>query len=143
MIPVASRGRQSRPRLEADVLLLVEGQDEVNLFQTLVKQCLEDETQAVQVLEVGGKDQFKKRFALIMSDAQTRPTLRSIGVVRDADDNAQGSFQSVRDSIQRMARSTLCWASILACGRFTPPPWRRRNRALLLRRTGGPIVRHP
>lgn len=74
----------------------------MNLFQTLVKQCLEDETQAVQVLEVGGKDQFKKRFALIMSDAQTRPTLRSIGVVRDADDNAQGSFQSVRDSIRNV-----------------------------------------
>ena len=103
MTPVAtSQGRQSRPKLEADLLLLVEGQDEVNLFRAFVKHCLEDEAQPVQVLEVGGKDQFKKRFSLIMSDAQARPRLRSIGVVRDADDNAQGSFQSVCDSIRNV-----------------------------------------
>jgi hypothetical protein len=52
------------------------------------------------VLDVGGKYQFRKRFAAIMRDAQARPTLRSIGIVRDADDNARSSFQSVRDSIR-------------------------------------------
>ena len=103
MTPVAtSQGRQSRPKLEADLLLLVEGQDEVNLFRTFVTHCLENESQPVQVLGVGGKDQFKNQLALIKNDAQARPTLRSIGVVRDADDNAQGSFQSVCDSIRNV-----------------------------------------
>ena len=102
MTPVASQGRQSRPTLEADLLLLVEGKDEVNLFEAIVKHCLEGGSQQVQVLEVGGKDQFRKLFAAIKIAAQARPTLRSIGVVRDADDNARGSFQSVCDSIRNV-----------------------------------------
>ena len=102
MTAMESQAPLSRQKLEADFLLLVEGQDEVNLFRTFLKHCLKDEGQQVQVLEVGGKDQFRKRFALIMSDAQTRPTFRSVGVVRDADDNAQSSFQSVCDSIRNV-----------------------------------------
>lgn len=100
MTAVAGEGRQSRSTLEADFLLLVEGKDEVNLFEELVKHCLDDGRQRVQVLEVGGKYQFRKRFAAIMRSAQARPTLRSIGVVRDADDNARSSFESVHDSIR-------------------------------------------
>lgn len=102
MTAVAGESRQSRPKLDADLLLLVEGKDEVNLFEALVEHCLEDGAQPVQVLEVGGKDQFRKRFAAVMSAAQARPSLRSIGIVRDADDSAQSSFQSVYDSIRHV-----------------------------------------
>ena len=102
MTAVAGEGRQSRTTLEADLLLLVEGKDEVNLFEALVTHCLEDGAQPVQVLDVGGKYQFRKRFAAIMMDAKAKPTLRSIGVVRDADDDAQSSFQSVCDGISHV-----------------------------------------
>ena len=98
-MPTEGQGRQSRPRLEADLLLLVEGRDEVNLFEKFVQHCLDD-AQSVQVLEVGGKKQFRKRFELVKTDARTRPTLRAIGVVRDADDSARSSFQSVCDGIR-------------------------------------------
>lgn len=99
-MPTEGQRRQSRPRLEADLLLLVEGRDEVNLFERFVQHCLDDDAQSVQVLEVGGKDQFRRRLTLIVADARTRPTLRAIGVVRDADDSAQNTFQSVRDGIR-------------------------------------------
>ena len=99
-MPAEGRGRQSRPRLEADLLLLVEGRDEVNLFDKFVQHCLDDDAQSVQVLEVGGKEQFRRQLALIKTAARARPTLRAIGVVRDADDSARSSFQSVCDSIR-------------------------------------------
>lgn len=101
-MPAEGRGGQSRPRLEADLLLLVEGRDEVNLFEKFIEHCLDDDTQRVQVLEAGGKDQFRKRLALIETAARTRPTLRAIGVVRDADDSARSSFQSVCDGLRNV-----------------------------------------
>ena len=99
-MPAEGQGRQSRSRLEADLLLLVEGRDEVNLFEKFVQHCLDDDAQSVQVLEVGGKDQFRRHLALIKTDARARPNLRAIGVVRDADDSARSSFQSVCDGIR-------------------------------------------
>lgn len=99
-MPTEGQRRQSRPGLEADLLLLVEGRDEVNLFEKFVQHCLDGDAQTMQVLEVGGKDQFRRRFALIETDARTRPTLRAIGIVRDADDSARNTFRSVRDGIR-------------------------------------------
>lgn len=74
-MPTEGQRRQSRPRLEADMLLLVEGRDEVNLFEKFVQHCLDDDAQSVQVLEVGGKDRFRRRFELIKTgrpDSQGR-----------------------------------------------------------------------
>ena len=99
-MPVAAEGRRYRSSLEKDVVLLVEGRDEMNLFEAFKRGCLDDDGESIQVLPVGGKDQFKKQFAVIKSDAPTRPSLRSIGVIRDADENAQSSFQSVCNGIR-------------------------------------------
>ena len=81
-------------QIRADKLLLVEGRDEVNLFEALIAQCLDDEVE-IHVIDAGGVDQFPRRLAAIRTAARAHPTLRSIGVVRDADDDAYGAFKSV------------------------------------------------
>lgn len=85
----------------ADRLLLVEGRDEVNLFDALMQHCLGEEGRLqVQIVEVGGRDRFRKNLSAVAVAARTRPALHAIGVVRDADDDAGGAFRSVRDGLR-------------------------------------------
>ena len=95
-------GQAGLPKIEltADRLLLVEGKDEVNLLGRLIKDCLKDDGQGIQILDVGSKDNFRPNLRGIKVAAQARPTLRSIGVIRDADDNPKGSFDSVYGSLR-------------------------------------------
>ena len=86
---------QERLTLEEDLLLLVEGRDEVGLFNELIKNFLQGNKSQIQVIDAGGKRKFKKNIETIRTLALKRPTLRSIGVIRDADDNPKGSFDSV------------------------------------------------
>lgn len=85
--------------LVSDRLLLVEGKDEVNLFEVLIRRSLVGGPD-IQVIDVGGKDNFRRNLMAIRTAAPLRPTLRAIGVVRDADDDAGSAFDSVRDSIR-------------------------------------------
>ena len=89
-----AESERPRLRIRSDSLLLVEGRDEVNLFDALMKHSL-DADPRIQVIDAGGKDRFPKRLQAIQTAAQARPTLRSVGVVRDADDDAGGAFRSV------------------------------------------------
>lgn len=87
---------RQKQRIQSDCLLLVEGRDEVNLFDALMKSCLvEGLNVQVQVIEAGGKDNFPRNLKALHAESRTHPTLRSIGVVRDADDNADGASRSV------------------------------------------------
>lgn len=90
--------RNKKRTIDSDKLLLVEGRDEVNLFCALIRRCLGDKSD-IQVIEAGGKDQFLGRLKAIKIEAQTRMTFQSLGVVRDADDNPKGAFQSVYDHL--------------------------------------------
>ena len=81
-------------RIQADTLLLVEGRDEENLFRALIDRHLGAAT-GIQVIGAGGVDKFPVNLDAIRTAARARPTLRSIGVVRDADDNAEAAFRSV------------------------------------------------
>ena len=87
----------SAPRLEirSDRLLLVEGRDEVNLFDALLKHCFGATGKRIQVVDGGGKDRFPQRILAIQAAAAGRSPLLALGVVRDADNNAGGAFQSV------------------------------------------------
>ena len=82
-------------------LLLVEGRDEVNLFKALIAHRPDAEA-AVQVIHAGGKDQFPRRLRAIRTAAQAGPALRSVGVIRDADDDAGGAFRSVCDHLRNV-----------------------------------------
>ena len=81
-------------------LLLVEGKDEVNLFGRLVKDCLAEDGKGIQILDVGSKDNFRPNLMAIKLAAQSGPALHAIGIVRDADDNPKGSFDSVCNSLR-------------------------------------------
>ena len=96
----AASGRHGT-RIRSDRLLLVEGKDEVNLFDALMKHCLDAEP-PVQVIDAGGKDQFPKNLRVLHTLARARPSLRAIGVVRDADEDASAAFQSVCDHLRNV-----------------------------------------
>jgi hypothetical protein len=80
-------------KISADRLLLVEGRDEVGLFEALIEHCVGDELE-VQVIAAGGVNKFSKNIRAISVAARSRATLCSIAVVRDADEDARGAFQS-------------------------------------------------
>ena len=87
-------GGQPRISIDSDRLLLVEGRDEVNLFNALISRCVGD-APYIQIIQAGGISQFPSRLKAIQTAAKTRPDLQSIGVIRDADENPAGAFQSV------------------------------------------------
>ena len=101
MPPDAVSGRKSL-EIQERQLLLVEGKDEVNLFGRLIKDCLEEDGKGIQILDVGSKDNFRPNLTAIKAAAQSGPALHSIGIVRDADDNPKGSFDSVCDSLRNV-----------------------------------------
>ena len=100
-MPQDAEIRRSGLALTSDWLLLVEGKDEVNLFEELMKHCFGAEP-TVQVVDAGGVRKFPNRLRAIQTACRARPTLRSIGVVRDADDDASGAFRSVCDHIRNV-----------------------------------------
>ena len=91
------------PRLEvrSDRLLLVEGRDEENLFEALLRHCFGPAaSEDIQIIPAGGKYSFRKNLTAIAAAAHARPTLRAIGAVRDADNDAGSAFQSVCDALR-------------------------------------------
>ena len=100
-MPADATGRRHGTRIRSDRLLLVEGRDEVYLFEALMKHCLGPESM-VQVIDAGGKDRFPKNLRALQTASRPRPSLRAIGVVRDADENAAAAFQSVCDHLRNV-----------------------------------------
>lgn len=76
-------------------LLFVEGRDEVNFFNALLKNM---GIASIEVVNVGGKFDFKKKLRIQAARPDFK-SLTSIGIVRDADDNAQNTFISIRDAL--------------------------------------------
>ena len=80
-------------------LLVVEGHDDELFFNALVKHLnLGD----IQVLPIGGKTKLRENLRVLaispgFSDAA------SLTIVRDADDNPKGAFQSVQDALKSAA----------------------------------------
>lgn len=87
-------------RITSDRLLLVEGPDDRNLFKKLLRSRLGDTGSTVQVVTAGGASAFKDQIvALRMEAERAGKNLRAIGIVRDADQNPTGAWQSVRDAV--------------------------------------------
>lgn len=80
-------------------LLLVEGKDEVNFFKALLQKLNKNDD--VEIIEVGGKDKFKSEFPAILNMPGFSQNVTSIGIVRDADNNYMGAFQSISSLISR------------------------------------------
>ena len=100
-MPRNAESGQSRLQIRSDWLLLVEGRDEENLFSALIGHCFDAEPE-IQVIAAGGRDKLPTNLKAIHTAALARPTLRAIGVVRDADEDASAAFQSVCDHLRNV-----------------------------------------
>ena len=97
----AADGGASRLEIRSDRLFLIEGRDEFNLFDALLKHCLGTAgRQDIQIIEAGGRHNFRHGILAIKAEAASHAPLCSLGVIRDADDDAQGAFQSVCDALR-------------------------------------------
>lgn len=78
-------------------LLLGEGKDEINFFSALIRQLgIED----IQVEAYQGKGNLNKYLQTL----RVRPNfnqLTSVGITRDADENAVQTFQSITDGLRK------------------------------------------
>ncbi|KJR40956.1 hypothetical protein MCHI_003150 [Candidatus Magnetoovum chiemensis] len=91
------------PNIIKEKLLIVEGKDEVNVFTKLLNHL---EIDTIQIFDIGGKDRFKKEL-IFLKDVPGFDTVTALGVIRDADNDANIAFQSV--------------AGTLKCCGLTPP----------------------
>ena len=83
-------------RIESEVQLLVEGNDQRNFFEALVEHLALDH---IQIQDFGGIDELRG-FLLAFVDAPGfRGNVRSIGIVRDAETSASSAFDSIRSSL--------------------------------------------
>ena len=78
-------------------VLAVEGKDEVEFFKALLKHVGITE---IEPIDVGGKDKFKTKFPALVrmtgfSDVEV------LAVIRDADNDAEGAFKSIRDILRK------------------------------------------
>lgn len=79
-----------------DYILIVEGIDEKFFFNALLDHMGLKE---IQILPIGGKTKLKPNLkALVLSP--NFKTVKSLGLVRDADDDPSSAFQSVRGALQ-------------------------------------------
>lgn len=83
------------PPITKPKVLLVEGRDEEFLFLALIKKLGLDD---IDIRAFGGVAQFRSRVKTLPR-ISGYGTVRSIGVVRDADDDTESAFQSVCDSL--------------------------------------------
>ncbi|HFU6608547.1 hypothetical protein PDJ82_00155 [Bacillus cereus group sp. TH43LC] len=93
----------SQGEIEKSKLLLVEGRDEVIFFEHLFKknESLKGKFDEVQIIEIGGVDNFKNELPALMNRTGFADTVNSLAIVRDADKNFDSAFQSVCNILSR------------------------------------------
>ena len=79
-------------------LLLVEGRDDESFFQRIIERRNDKN---VQVIAFNGKDNLGEFLANnLIPRLKPNPIVKTIGVVRDADDSYERAFQSIGDSLR-------------------------------------------
>ena len=84
-------------KITAPHLLLVEGKDEELFFRAFLESELPGEAPKFQVIPLG-KGRFRPRLQGLAIDIR-QSSVKSVGVVRDADENPAGALQSVCDAL--------------------------------------------
>ena len=107
-------------RIEREIQLLVEGRDERNFFEALLEHLQIADVQ-LQVLD--GKDRLRESLETLAGATGFR-TVKSIGIVRDADESAVAAFQSIQTSLRNANRVVRTWSSV-----EFPVPDRPKQRA--------------
>ena len=84
-------------RIESEVQLLVEGNDQRNFFEALIAHLA---LEKIQIRNFGGVNDLS-RFLLAFVNMPNFQTVQSIGIVRDAETSARRAFQSVQSSLRK------------------------------------------
>ena len=83
--------------IESRIQLLVEGNDQRNFFEAFIDHLsLAD----IQIQNFGGVTDLRPFLSILVKRSGFRETVKSVGIVRDAETSAQAAFQSVRSSLE-------------------------------------------
>ena len=93
--------RPIRIEKDSEIQLLVEGNDQRNFFEAFVRHL---SLQRAQVNDFGGVSELRE-FLSAFVDSRNFGTVRSIGIVRDAEESAQSAFQSVQSALENAGLS--------------------------------------
>ena len=83
------------PTITSSVQLLVEGKDQSNFFDALVKHL---KLPCVQIRDFGGVNELRRYLAALVNMAHFS-TVRQLGIVRDAETSADSAFASVQSAL--------------------------------------------
>jgi hypothetical protein len=83
--------------IKGEILILVEGQDEINFFKALGKHL---QIGPFEIEESGGNKQFKKIFPAIVR-APGFKNVKKLLIVQDADENMEGTLQSLTGILRK------------------------------------------
>jgi hypothetical protein len=88
-------------KIESENVLAVEGNDEKNFFEVLLRTM---NIPNVQIIDVGGKDNFKNKFPVYIQSEGALAKIKNIGFVRDAEQlEAKSAFDSICSVLQKYA----------------------------------------
>ena len=83
--------------IEKEKVLLVEDKDEVVFLTVFLK---EKNIQNIQIIDTGGKDQFKKDFLTTLKNTHGFNKVTSLAIIQDADTDAQARFKSICSTLR-------------------------------------------
>ncbi len=83
--------------VKCENILAVEGKDEEIFFKVFLKHL---EIGEVQIFNVGGKDNFTKELKTLKAVSGFEK-VKKLGLVRDADENFENAFQSIKMSLEK------------------------------------------
>ncbi len=78
-------------------LLVVEGTDDKVFFEAFINHC---GFKNFEIVTLEGKRQIRSKLNAIVQSPRFRDAVSSLGIVRDADEDAHAAFQSVRDALR-------------------------------------------
>ncbi len=79
--------------------LLVEGNDQRNFFEAFVKHLSLCD---IQIQDYGGGDELRRFLQAFISRWSVFGSVKSLGIVRDAEDSFQDTFRSVQGALKRV-----------------------------------------
>jgi hypothetical protein len=82
--------------IEQPRLLVVEGREEEVFFGALIRHL---GLQGIQVMPIGGKTQLRQNLKALSLSSRFSQVI-SLGVVRDANSDPKGAFQSIKNALQ-------------------------------------------
>jgi hypothetical protein len=82
-------------RIQKRKMLIVEGKDEEGFFAALLSHLHLPE---IQVAGIGGKTKIRSQLKALTKDPQFGD-VTALGIIRDADPDPKGAFQSVKDAL--------------------------------------------